>query len=114
MAIKNKQSGFEKNAKHLLDDSVASMSEASLSQLKHVRQVALSHTHKRGGSYWLAWSVSATAFAVALLVFVVMPVAPLLSPAPLSVSELGQLVMVEDLDLYDDLDFYQWLGDGNG
>lgn len=114
MAIKSKQGDFEKNAKHLIDDSVTGMSAATQSQLNQARQFALSHTKKSRVSHLVAWSAFASAAAVALLILMVMPTAPLLLPTPFSVSQLEQLVMVEDLDLYSDLEFYQWLDDDNG
>ena len=114
MAMNSKHIDLEKKAKQLLDDSVASIDAATQSKLNQARQVALSHGKKSRVSYLPWFSGLVTASAVVLLLIVVMPLSPSLPPSSFSMNQLEQLVMVEELDLYNDLEFYQWLDDGNG
>jgi len=112
--MNSKHVDFENNAKQVLDDSVTSMSAATQSKLNQARHVALSHGKKSYVSYLPWFSGLVAASAVALLLIIVMPSAPSLSPPSFNMNQLEQLVMVEDLDLYSDLEFYQWLDDDNG
>ncbi len=115
MAMKQ-QTDFENNVKQQLDESVDQLDAATLSKLNQARQFALSQKTKRRPTYftWLTGLVSTV--AVAMLVISIIPHSP--EPVmPIFATEQWDILAVtneEELDLYSELEFYQWLDDING
>ena len=105
----------------LLDESADSLDAATLSRLNRARQAALAQRR----SAWSRWLVSGSLAGVTMALVLAFGIgqrrAPLLRLVPVAVEQAGDadvLVTDDNLDLYEDLDFYAWLDaqqqDGNG
>ena len=104
-----------------LDEDVANLDDATLSRLRHARQLALSAASegKQGGTRtrWLSgrpsgdWLVPAGAFAsvVATAFALTLMVAEPENGLTREVEDLDLLTAGEELELYENLEFYQWL-----
>ncbi|MDH5179078.1 MAG: DUF3619 family protein [Gammaproteobacteria bacterium] len=92
-----------------LDDSVEHLDAATLSRLNQARQQALQQgKRKRFGLTPLLAMGSATTAAVVLTVSIVwVPTAT----NSLAMEDLPMLVAGEELEMFQDLEFYQWLAD---
>ncbi len=107
---------FSRRMKVLLDHGVETLPEEITRQLYHRRQQALNtavRTANAGRPRALPWGGVAAA-ALALVIGVswwVMQPAPLPRDAGLDAFDL--LVAQEELEFYEDLEFYQWLADVN-
>ncbi len=113
MAINNND--FEKTVKHQIDSSVNDLDAATLSKLNQARQHALSHSNESKLSYssWLA-GLFATA-VMAILIITITPTSQQQVLPSLTIEQMELLVISDDdLDLYKELDFYQWLDETNG
>ncbi len=105
----------------LLDESAESLDAGTLSRLNRARQAALA----QGRSMWSHWIVG-TGFAGAALVLLLafgigQRSAPPPASLPVTVEQVGDadaLASDDNLDLYENLDFYAWLDaqqqDGDG
>ena len=113
MAINN--NNFENTVKHQLDSSVNDLDAATLSKLNQARQHALSHSNKISRSY-SSWITGIFASAVmAVLIITVIPISQQQALPSLTAEQMELLVISDDeLDLYKELEFYQWLDDTNG
>lgn len=110
MAMSNKRNHFEKNVKEQLDMSLTTLDARTQSQLTQARYKALSSTKKARFNLgqWFTGGVSIV--LLALLVITVMPTMqsredPLLATSP----EWVLVSDMDDIELYQNLDFYQWL-----
>ncbi len=118
MAIENKQSYFEQAAKQQLDDSLKMIDAATLSKLNQARQRALSYEKKKR-SFHFSWATGLLGtFAVAMLVVTILPSTQQSQPlVPDLITEQWDVLVVaneDELELYNELDFYQWLDDVHG
>jgi len=114
MAIKNKASNLELNVKQVIDNSLASMDAETQSKLNQARQAALSHGVKNSAPIMSRLSGFIAASAVALLLVAVVPKLQQAPQNSIGTNQLEQFVMLEeDFDLYNDLEFYEWLNDGS-
>ena len=114
MAINNND--FETKVQQAIDKSIVEIDSTTLSKLNQARQHALAHTK---GSYkpHSTWFISLlTSAAMAVLVITVIPTSQQQLAPPSTAAHLDVLVMSvdEELDLYEDLEFYQWLDNTNG
>jgi hypothetical protein len=100
---------FIAQVKQQLDSSCAALDGATLSRLHSMRSAAVAA--KRSQRRWYWWSLSGLATACALLVMVnVLQQAPAQPVAEVAVLEdLELLTESEEIDLYEDYEFYQWL-----
>lgn len=98
---------FEKNVQQQLDISLNTLDAATQSQLSQARYKALAAAKKTKFKLGQWFSGLTTAVVLALLVMVVMPTQK--SPTHLLLETSPDWVLVSDLELYQDLDFYQWL-----
>lgn len=111
---------FEQNVKQQLDLSLTTLDAMTQSQLTQARYKALAHAEKKRFKLgqWLTGLASAA--VVALLVITVMPtmqIADNHQQANLQLATDPEWVIVSDMDeieLYQDLEFYQWLDDNAG
>ncbi len=96
-------------AKTAFDRSVDGIDAATLSRLNRGRQRALASAGRSGGA-WLRW-MPAAGVATAVLLAVVMMRGPvneeaLVAPA----SDLEILLSEESIEMFEELEFYSWLG----
>jgi hypothetical protein len=117
MAMNN---SFENNVKQQLDLSVTTLDAMTQSQLTQARYKALKHAKTKNNHAGRWFTGLASVAVVALLVITVMPTmqtssTPLpaiaTSPEWLLVSDTSDM---NDLELYQYLDFYQWVEDTEG
>ena len=97
--------------KHQLDQSVQSLDAATLSCLRRARHEARHSRSKRVPWLWPVWgfaTASASVLAVTLWLGHSVPNGP-----DLSLEDLDLLASAESLDLYEDLEFYGWLVEGD-
>jgi hypothetical protein len=100
---------FIAQVKQQLDSSCAALDGATLSRLHSMRSTAVAA--KRSDRSWYWWSLSGLATACAFLVMVsVLQQEPVQSVTEVAVLEdLDLLTDSEEIDLYEDYEFYQWL-----
>ena len=98
-------------AKQHLDESAEHLPQETASRLRAARYEALHHSHKQALSWgWPAWGGLATTCLVILSLSLWWngPTNEILIPA---VEDLDLLASTEPLDLYEELDFYDWLAE---
>lgn len=107
---------FEKTVKHQIDSSVNDLDNAVLSKLNQSRQHALSYSNKTSHPYssWLAGIFASVVMAV--LIITIIPTSQQQILPSLTTGQIELLVISNDdeLDLYNELEFYQWLDKTNG
>jgi len=117
MAINN---NFEKNVKQQLDLSLTTLDAMTQSKLTQARYKALAHTETKRFNLGQWFTGIASLAVMALLVITVMPTLQTLDnkqQANLQLATEPEWVLVSDMDeieLYQDLEFYQWLDDNAG
>lgn len=101
MAMSN---NFEKNIQQQLNISLTTLDASTQSQLAQSRNKALTNIKKSRFNIGQWFTGFATAATLALLVITVMP-----SSDNTLISSSPDWVLMSDIELYQDLDFYQWL-----
>jgi len=106
----NNEDKLTRNIKQTLDDSVQSLGGNTLSMIRQIRTQAVDKAVTRQSS-WSAIFTGALATAC-VMVFAVM----ILLKSPLSnhivpPDDLDLISSSESLELYEDLEFYEWLED---
>jgi len=100
-------------AKTALDQKTEGLSSDTQHRLRLAREQALAQTGKSFWSDCLSWKwLSGAGAGVALASVIVFMVVPNLQSNPNSLSPLDDLDLLTaevDMDLMDDLEFYQWL-----
>ncbi|WP_299875785.1 hypothetical protein [uncultured Cocleimonas sp.] len=108
MTNEDNQSDISQHAKQAFDQQVESLNSDTAQRLREARNIALSQTEK---SVWLSkkWLTGAGAgLAIAsVLAFMIVPQLTASKLSPL--EDLDMLSADVDMDLYTQLDFYQWL-----
>ncbi len=108
MKNKNQQSDISQHAKKAFDQQIESLNSETSQRLREARNIALSHKEI---SIWLSkkWLTGAGAgLAIAgVLTFIIVPQLTASKLSPL--EDLEMLSAEVDMDLYTQLDFYQWL-----
>lgn len=107
-------SAFGQRAAQLLDSSLQSLDAATLSRLNRARQAALvSRTRRRQWAWGGAFAGAGVGALALVLVFGLYR-----TPAPMqgqadTIAAIGDeaLLGADDLALYEDLEFFAWLGD---
>ena len=96
----------------LLDRSAEDLDAATLSRLNRARQAALAERH-RVPRRWM-WSAAFAGAAAAVFAVAIGLHRRVDAPAPgaaaLQADDIDVLTNDEDVDLYENLDFYAWLG----
>lgn len=107
---------FELDARRTFQASVDRLDGATRSRLNQARQRAVAHAGRptfRFPRLWLPAGAFATAAAVAVAVFLVLPVAPHHDLDSTAVEEVDLLSANEGLGLYaEEPEFYEWAGAG--
>lgn len=111
---------FEKNVKQQLDLSLTTLDAMTQSKLTQARYKALAQAETKTFNLGRWFTGIASVAVVALLVITVMPTMQILDnqqQANLQLATDPEWVLVSDIDeieLYQDLEFYQWLDDNAG
>ena len=108
MTQDSQEQRFLERAKTDLDESIEFMDAPTLSRLRQARTRALERLgEKRQRRYVVPIGALATASA-ALLVVILWTSTPTLGPESV-LDDLELLSSLDALDLYEDLEFYEWL-----
>jgi hypothetical protein len=105
---------IEQRARELFAESVAGLDGETRSRLTRARAAAVAAAGARRMSPWFTPSrlVPVGAAAVALLAFTLVsqsPQAPVTPAAAVVLNDLDLLLEGENLDFFEELDFYAWL-----
>lgn len=100
---------LQKRAKQLFDNSVDELDAATLSRLNRARQAALESSSHRLPALirWAPIGGLATAAAVALLL--VQSPTTIQPPADAGIVDVEILLSEDNLDMLEDLEFYDWI-----
>jgi len=105
---------LQNGARRLLDASVAGLDAATRSRLNQARQRALAgHTRRRpilGSGWGGGWALGGVAASVCVMViaYALWQGQPAGQPYD-ALADLEVLTADDQIDLYEDLDFYEWL-----
>jgi len=106
--MKESAEKFSAAAKKVFDDSVDGLDAATLSRLNRGRQAAL-QAAGRSDKRWSHW-MPATGVAAALMIAIVMMRGPgAIDVIEAPVNDFEILMSEEDIDLFEELEFYSWL-----
>lgn len=101
---------FVEDIRHILDSSVDDVDAVTRARLAAARRAALAPTRHPPG--WLVPAAAAASFAVALVVGVALwPEQGSHDESALAIEALPVLGGPDELDLYENLEFYQWLAE---
>jgi len=110
MAETPKDEPWLANVVQHLDTTARDLDAPTLSRLNRARQAALSELKPVRASFWRFLPVLATAGALALAIGIVWRAPTPTEVAPQTpVEDFVMLSEGEQIDLYDDLEFYAWL-----
>lgn len=94
-------------AKELFDDSVERLDAATLSRLNQGRHRALEELREsRHSAQWLRWAPAAGVAAVAVVAVMMMRGPDVVELAPVTASDFEMLLEEDNLDMFEDLEFY--------
>ncbi len=110
MAEYNKDEPWLAKTVQQLDESARDLDAATLSRLNRARQAALAEVrHKRAGwSMWLPGLVMAMGLTLAIGLMLRPATSPSM-PAADPAQDFAMLSEADNLDMYEDLEFYAWL-----
>lgn len=107
--MSDQQTEFEEQLSQQLNDSVDQLDAATLSRLNQARHVALSKSSKRRFAVPLWGTGVAASIAGVFMIYLSLPIGIGIQH---DLSEpLADIALYEqdEIDLYEDLDFYEWL-----
>jgi hypothetical protein len=109
------EQAFLEKARNELDQSCERMDGETLSRLNSIRHAALEHGNKSPGKVFLApFGGLVTACVLVLVVSVFYPGQPdipvqIIPDSGTAIEDLDILTSAESLELFENLEFYQWL-----
>lgn len=119
--MKHENDELIKLSRQLLDDSLDELDDSILLRLRQSRQMALKaamQTSEKSSSLpvfefpnWLAPVSAGATFATVALTFILFGTQPLPQQAPNILEDIELLSQGEELEFYQNLDFYIWLED---
>lgn len=108
--MNDNQTTFEQHVKQQLDASLNTIDALTQSQLTQARHKALAHATKKHSVLWGWLGAFVSTIAVAMVMITIIPTNHQGEILPSqSVPEWVIMSETEELDLYNDLEFYQWL-----
>ncbi len=114
MNTEEQEKVFLANAKKILDQDTEDLDGATVSRLRQIRYAALEKSETSGFSWWRRLRLPAAALVTASLIAVVTAV-QMQTPEELktahTIEDMEILASNEQLDLYEDFDFYAWLAE---
>jgi len=115
MTDDNKEQAFLKAAKKTLDESLDTIDAATLTRLRAARRAAMTQSGPPPWRLWRnAWAPAGALTAVALVAVTAVSLwnAGMQDPVvPLAWEEAPILGSADDLEFYQELEFYYWLQD---
>jgi len=105
---KHQEQVFLQRVKSSLDEREAQIDTDTLRDLRLARHKALESLHKPR-RLWQPVALAAVAATVAVVVVSLQLRQPKLTVTPPGMEDMALLSTGDDLDLYENLDFYQWL-----
>jgi hypothetical protein len=110
MNDETKEQVFLRRARALLDASSESLDPATRARLRAGRAAALA---PQAGlpARWTWWPAGGLALASVAILSWTLWLHPAVNHLPAGLEQLELLTSADNLELYSDLDFYQWLGD---
>lgn len=119
MAIKDKQNSdaFLERSQHCLDNSVEKLDSEIKDKLFKARRHALQQQYnyqqqRSGGGWWKNWVPVTSVAVTAVLIIGISIQSGLWQSNELVLNDDLELVTaLDNIELYDDLDFYQWLAE---
>lgn len=106
------QDAFEDKVKQHLNDSVEQLDAATLSRLNQARQQAQVKKPQFFMSIWTAGITAAT--ACIFMVFILFPISSTIQTGLNDPLAYIALFEQDEIELYEELDFYQWLDQQHG
>ncbi len=104
----NDEQQFLERVRSRLDESVAEMDPLSLQRLRSMRREAL-QAGAAAPRWSGAWFVPAGAMGAVLLLSLVFALWQPVADIPLSAADMELLAAGDNLELYENIEFYQWL-----
>lgn len=95
-------------ARKVLDQSAADVDEITAQRLRQIRRQALTQSPRSPRSAW-HWSYAGAASAAVVVIAVVLWPGPQQVDPLASLEDLELLSANEDIDFYEQVEFYQWL-----
>jgi len=112
MRAEKSDKNFLKKAKDVLDQNIEELDGATVSRLRKIRYAALEKSDTIEHSWWQRLRLPAVALMTASLIAVV-TIVQMRTPVELSpintVEDIEILASNEQIDLYENFDFYTWL-----
>jgi hypothetical protein len=101
---------LNKNIKQSLDDSVDALDANTLSRIRQVRAQAVDRSEARHVN-WSRFFVGgfATACVMVLAVVLLLNSPTSIHPIPVPVDDMELISSSDNLELFEDLEFYEWL-----
>jgi negative regulator of sigma E activity len=100
---------FVRRVKAALDEGNEHLDARVRSRLRQARHAALAQVQPRPAFWVRQWVPAAGLAAAAVLAVLVWPQAPSVQPQDEALSDLEIVLAEENLDLLEDLDFYEWV-----
>lgn len=108
MTEHDKERAFIEKTRQMLDQGVEQLDPATANELRLMRKHALNPQQKRLGRFTMVPVFIATAAVLVVTVSLVLDQTAE-QPAINALEDLPLLTETEELDFYQDLDFYDWL-----
>lgn len=112
MIEKDTEQEFINTVKAAFDRSVAGLDAGVSAELRRIRQHALGKKSEKSHA-WILYSAGAVGTAC-LAILIYSFTGPATTPQPFSAEDIEVLSTTENLDLYENLEFYEWLADDAG
>ena len=106
----NDNDKLEQQSRQALNASVEEIDAATLSRIRQVRARALEKAGAKSFNWFgIATGAMATASVMVFAVMILLNNEPAVQPLPAEDIEL--ITSLDELELYEDLEFYQWLAE---
>ncbi len=106
--MKDPNDSFEQRLRQQLDRSVETLDEARSRQLRQARLTALEQAPARHSHHWGGLALAASVGALAVGLWLQQQPEPS-DPFLIQVEAIELLAAQEDMEFYENLDFYLWL-----
>lgn len=100
---------FMRRIKAVLDDGNAQLDARVRSRLRQARQSALAQVEPGPGLWMRQWMPAAGLAAAGVMAVLLWPNAPSVQPQEEALNDLEIVLAEENLDLLENLDFYEWV-----
>ena len=107
--LESKQEALLNNARRLLNEEVSQLDNATLRQLRIARTEAIEKGKK--STDWVVWAGGMATAGVGVLAFTILFNSNIseIDQTLTGMEDLELLSSAEEIELYEDLEFYQWL-----